>query len=195
MTLTGFAVCAHTFCAHKLTRARSSVVIPQIGIAMGFLLQIRMSCARFRKGVGAGAGVVVLDAGAVSWLSARLRRAAALVGCWCRCRCCQLAKRTGAGVSWLCALWRCRKLAVQAAYILVPASRMSTGRGILPSYLGLCWCNLFNFLILTHTQWTFLKVTRVFISLLASERTVLHFRTRSSRNPIRCMRRASTVDV
>ena len=43
--------------------------------------------------------VVVLGAGAVSWLSARLRRAAALVGCWRRCRCCQLAKRTGAGVS------------------------------------------------------------------------------------------------
>ena len=54
-------------------RARSSVVIPQIGIAMGFLLQIRMSCARFRKGVGAGAGVVVLGAGAVSWLSARFK--------------------------------------------------------------------------------------------------------------------------
>ena len=55
--------------------------------------------ARARKGVDAGAGVVVLGAGAASWLSARLRRAAALVGCWCRCRCCQLAKRTGAGVS------------------------------------------------------------------------------------------------
>ena len=39
------------------------------------------------------------------------------------------------------ALWRHRKLAVQAAYILVPTSRMSTSRGILPSYLGLCWCN------------------------------------------------------
>ena len=35
---------------------------------------------------------------------------------------------------------RCHKLAVQAACILAPASRMSTGRGILPSYLGLCWC-------------------------------------------------------
>ena len=56
---------------------------------------------------------------------------AALVWCWRRCRCCRLAQRTGAGVSWLCALWRCRKLAVQAACILVPASRMSTGRGIL----------------------------------------------------------------
>ena len=81
------------FCAHKLIRARSYVVIPQVGIAMGFLLQIRMSWLRaLSKGVGAGAGVVVLGAGA--GLSARLRRAAALVGCWC-----QLAKRTGAGVS------------------------------------------------------------------------------------------------
>ena len=47
---------------------------------------------------------------------------------------CQLAKRTcarcGGAVSWLC---------VQAVYILVPASRMSTGRGMLHSYLGLCW--------------------------------------------------------
>ena len=40
-------------------------------------------------------------------------------------------------------------LAVQAAYILVPASRMSTGDGILPSYLGLCWCNF-----LKGTGWT-----------------------------------------
>ena len=36
------------------------------------------------------------------------------------------------------------KLAVQAACILVPASRMSTGRGILPSYLGPCWCNFYS---------------------------------------------------
>ena len=34
---------------------------------MGFLR------AGFRKGVGAGAGVVVLGAGAVSWLSARVK--------------------------------------------------------------------------------------------------------------------------
>ena len=117
-------------CAHQLIRARSYVVIPPIGIAMGFLLQIRMS-----------------------WLRALSKG--------CRCWCCELAERafktgggpwsgagaaggerTGAGVSWLCALWRCRKLTVQAACILVPASRMSTGRGILPSYLCLCWCNL-----------------------------------------------------
>ena len=34
------------FCAHKLIRARSNVVIPQVGIAMGFLLQIRMGWLR-----------------------------------------------------------------------------------------------------------------------------------------------------
>ena len=77
------------------------------------------------------------------WLSARIRRAAVLVGCWCRPRVswqsatvlvsAGCAHCRGA-VSWLC---------VQAVYILVPASRMSTGRGMLPSYLGLCWFNLF----------------------------------------------------
>ena len=49
MTLMGFAVCAHLrtyFCAHKPIRARPHVVIPKIGIAMGFLLQIRMSWLR-----------------------------------------------------------------------------------------------------------------------------------------------------
>ena len=68
---------------------------------------------------------MVLGAGAVSWLS---------------------AFKTGgvAGrvlVSADCA--RCRKLAAQAAYILVPTSRMSTGPGILFSYLDLCWCIFF----------------------------------------------------
>ena len=72
MALTRFRCLRAYFCVHKRIRARSYVVIPQIGIAMGFLLQIRMSWLRFRKGVGAG--VVVLGAGAVSWLSARLRR-------------------------------------------------------------------------------------------------------------------------
>ena len=92
---------------------------------MGLLLQIRMSWLR------------ALSKGCRCW-------------CWCcgpGCWCCELAERafkTGGGagralVSADCA--RCRKLAAQAAYILVPASRMSTGRGILPSYLGLCWCN------------------------------------------------------
>ena len=130
------------FCAHRLIRARSYVVvvIPQIGIAMGFLLHISMSWL-YALSKGCRCWCWCCGAGAVSWLSARLRRAAALVGCWRRWRCCQLAKRTGAGVSWLCALWRCCKLAVQAVYVLVPASRMSTGRGVLPSYLGLCWCS------------------------------------------------------
>ena len=50
---------------------------------------------------------MVLGAGAVSWLSARLRRAAVLVGCWRQsapalvsadCTCC------GGAVSWLCRL-------------------------------------------------------------------------------------------
>ena len=35
-------------------------------------------------------------------------------------------------------------MAAQAAHFLVPASRMSTGRGTLPSYVGLCRCNLFK---------------------------------------------------
>ena len=105
------------FCAHKHIRARSYVVIPQVGIAMGFLLQIRMSWLR------------ALSKGCRCW-------------CWCcgpGCWCCVLAERafkTGGGagrvlVSADCA--RCRKLAAQASYMLVPASRMSTGRGILPS--------------------------------------------------------------
>ena len=81
-------------------------------------------------------GVVVLGAGAVSWLRARVqdgqRRglgagAAAGVLSW---------QSAPALVSADCAC--CGKLAVQAAYILVPASLMSTGRGILPNYLGLC---------------------------------------------------------
>ena len=83
------------FCVH--IRARSYVVIPQVGIAMGFLLLIRMNWLRALSIVGAGAGVVVLGAGAVSWLSARLMRAAALAGCWC-----QLIVR--GVVSWLCRL-------------------------------------------------------------------------------------------
>ena len=56
---------AYFFGMHKHICARSYVVIPQIGIAMGFLLQIRMNWLRFRKRVGAGAGF----------------------GCWC----CELA--------------------------------------------------------------------------------------------------------
>ena len=33
---------------------------------------------------------------------------------------------------------------MQAAYILVPASCMSTSRGILPGYLGLRWRNFWE---------------------------------------------------
>ena len=92
---------------------------------MGFLLQIRMSWLR------------AVSKGCRCWCCGP--------GCWC----CELAERafkTGGGagrvlVSADCA--RYRKLAAQAACILVPASRMSTGRGILPSYLGLCWCTFF----------------------------------------------------
>ena len=67
-------------------------------------------------------------------------------GCRCWCWCC------GPG-RWCCEAerafktGRCHKLAVQAAYILAPASRMSTGRGILPSYLGLCWCNFVLYVV------------------------------------------------
>ena len=70
------------FCAHKhIIRARSYVVIPQIGIAMGFLLQIRMS-----------------------WLRALSK------GCRCWCWCCGQSApvlvsadcaRCGGAVSWL----------------------------------------------------------------------------------------------
>ena len=66
---TGFAVCAYTF-------VRS--VVPQVGIAMGLLLQIRLSWLR------------ALSKGCRCW-------------CWCcgpRCWCCELAERafkTGGG--------------------------------------------------------------------------------------------------
>ena len=45
-------LCAY-FCAHERIRARSYVVIPQAGIAMGFLLQIRMSWLRAFERVSA----------------------------------------------------------------------------------------------------------------------------------------------
>ena len=57
------------FCAHKLIRARSYVVIPQLGIAMGFLLPIRMSWPR------------PLSKGCRCWCCGP--------GCWC----CELAER------------------------------------------------------------------------------------------------------
>ena len=93
-TLTGFAVCAHTLARATLYAQDHAFYSPN----RDSYEVLAAGCARFRKGVGAG--VVVLGAGAVSWLSSRLRRAAAaLVGCWRRCRCCQPAKHTGAGVS------------------------------------------------------------------------------------------------
>ena len=49
------------FCAHDLIRARSYVVIPQIGLAMGLLLQIRMS-----------------------WLRALSKRCRCWCWCWCQ---------------------------------------------------------------------------------------------------------------
>ena len=102
MTLTGFAVCAHTFA--RINLYALDHVIPQIGMAMGFLLQIRMSWLRalsrcyccgpgrwrcelaerafnLRRGAGRVLALPVLSAG-------KAQR------CWC-----QLAKRTGAGVS------------------------------------------------------------------------------------------------
>ena len=52
-------------------------------------------------------------------------------GCWC-CELTERAFKTGGG----------------AGRALVPLP-MSTGRGILPSYLGLCWCNLHLFMNLS----------------------------------------------
>ena len=156
------------FCAHKLIRAKSYVVIPQIGITMGFLLQIRMTA---------------LSKGCRCW-------------CWCcgpGCWCCELAERAfktgGAGRvlvplpvlsagkvhrCW-CAPWRCRKVAAQAASILVPASRMSTGRGTLPSYLGLCWCNLY-IQSLCWAPSTFFQVPNPTLSTLEPKLSVNRFR-------------------
>ena len=71
--------------------------------------------------LGAGAGVVSwlrgcgAAVGAVSWLRARRR-------------CCQLAKRAGAGVSWLCALWRRRELAVRAGCVQSCSSQSHVNR-------------------------------------------------------------------
>ena len=108
MTLTGFAVCAHTFARINLY---AFVVIPQVGIAMamGFLLQIIIIMSWLRA---LSKGGRCWCCGPGRWCCELAERAfktgAALVRRWCRCWCCQLA---------------------------------STGRGILPSYLGLCWCN------------------------------------------------------
>ena len=80
--------------------------------------------------------------GAGRW---RCELAVHVVETGCRCWCWVLAARAFAPVLVSADCARCGGavswLAAQAAYILDPASRTSTGRGILPSYLGLCWCN------------------------------------------------------
>ena len=88
MTLTGFAVCAHTFVRINLSRKIIRCYSPTRN-SYGVLAANKNELA------GRAFGRVL----AASWLSARLRWAAALVGRWRRCRCCQGAKRTGAGVS------------------------------------------------------------------------------------------------
>ena len=133
MTLTGFAVCAQTFVrinlyAQEHTRDSYGVLTANL-IRMSWLRALSRGCQCWCWCCGPGCW----------WLSARIRRAAVLVGCWCRPRVSWQSApvlvsagcaRCGGAVSWLC---------VQAVYILVPASCMSTGRGMLPSYLGLCW--------------------------------------------------------
>ena len=83
------------------TIQRSPSLAPE-RCGLGFLLLIRMTELAAPAFERVSALVLVLWSwalGAVNWLSARLRRAAALVRCWRRCRRCQLAKRTGVGVS------------------------------------------------------------------------------------------------
>ena len=138
MTLTGFAVCARTF-------ARINLYAPDRTRGSYGVLTANKNELPARAFEGASALVLVLWSWAL--VAERAFKTGGGAG-WALApppvRCCQLAKRTGAGVSWLRALWRRRKLAAQAAYILVPASRASTSRGILPRYLGLCWCNLWG---------------------------------------------------
>ena len=135
MTLADFAVCAHTFVrinlyAQEHTRDSYGVLTANL-IRMSWLRALSKGCQCWCWCCDPGCW----------WLSARLRRTAVLVGCWRRPRVSWQSApvlvsagcaRCGGAVSWLC---------VQAVYILVPASRMSTGRGMLPSYLGLCWFN------------------------------------------------------
>ena len=94
--LTGFAVCAHTF------NVRINLYAQDRTIAIGVLTANKNELAA-RAFEGASVLALVLWSWALVAERA-LRRAAALVGRWRRRRCCQLAKRTGAGVSWLCAV-------------------------------------------------------------------------------------------
>ena len=100
----GFCCLRAYFCARKLIRARSFVVIPQIKIIIGVLTANKNELAARALSTGCGVGVT----------SPRRWR-------------CELAERTfktgtGVSVSWLCALRGRRKLAVQATYILIPVT-------------------------------------------------------------------------
>ena len=144
MTLTGFAVCAHTFVRINL--------YAQDHTRDSFPLQIRMSWARAFEGVSVlvlvlWSWVLVAErafagaaAGVVSWQSAPV-----LVSAGCA--------RCGSAVSWLC---------VQAVYILVPASRMSTGRGMLP----LSGSMLFYFEAWLIEFWHLQKTIRILIATI-----------------------------
>ena len=80
MTLTGFAVCAHTcvrinLYAQEHTRDSYGVLTANL-IRMSWLRALSKGCQCWCWCGGPGCW----------WLSARLRRAAVLVGCWCRPR-------------------------------------------------------------------------------------------------------------
>ena len=121
MTLTGFAVCTHTCVCINIYMHKIIRCYSPNRDSYGVLAANKNELAALSKGCRC-------------W-------------CWCcgpGCWCCELAERafkTG----------RCHKLAVQAACILAPASRVSTGRRILRSYLGLCWCNFFHIYTYIHT--------------------------------------------
>ena len=105
MTLTGFAVCAHTFARINLY-AQDRCYSPINRIAMGFLLQIRMSWLR------------TLSKGCRCW-------------CWCcgpGCWCCELAKDgrrrwSGAGAAAGVVSW-------QSAPVLVSADCAGCGGAV-----------------------------------------------------------------
>ena len=127
---------AHSFALTMLCMWWRQVAVPVLVLSAGCRCWSGL-CTWWRQ--VAGAGAVRLCGVAVPVLH--------VVECWCWC--CE-AVPPGAGaarggdrlvpvlvlgvaggaVSWLCRLPH-----------LVPGSRMSTGCGILPSYLGLCWCN------------------------------------------------------
>ena len=84
MTLTGFAVCAHTFVRINLYAQDHTLLfplIPQIGIAMGFLLRIRMSWARALSKGCRRWSCPCAAAGVVSWQSAPVLASADCARC------------------------------------------------------------------------------------------------------------------